>query len=188
MLEQLRENKSSAIIYLLFGIIILAFVFTFNTSGGGGGACSDTNDFVAAEVDDVDVTMGNLKVAMQLSMPPNVDMDRLQKNPQLLAYIAQTHLFRLNQGTDYVAFSAGEDIEENLAACAGLVDADQLRGCYERVLTSVALSNLTETITVSNAARKMGFRISDEELSEFIREWTKAQNASEEFDIEAYSR
>ena len=188
MLEQLRENKSSAIIYLLFGIIILAFVFTFNTSGGGGGACSGGDDFVAAEVDEVDVTMGNLKVAMQLSMPPNVDMDRLQKNPQLLGYIAQTHLFRLNQESEYLAFSANENIEENLAACAGLTNAEQLRSCYERILTSVALSNLTETITVSNAARELGFRISDTELSDFIREWAMGQDGSEEFDMESYSR
>ena len=40
-IQSLRKNSRSTLIYVLFGMLIIVFVFTFNTSGPGGCATSN---------------------------------------------------------------------------------------------------------------------------------------------------
>jgi len=69
MLDVLRRNKTSAIVYLFFGIIIVVFVFTFNTAGpstGIGGAKSANE--ALAKVAGGAIDTGDLSLGMLLSV------------------------------------------------------------------------------------------------------------------------
>ena len=69
MLEQLRNNTKSGIIYFLFGIIIIVFIFTFNTSGPGGG-CTGGEEWPAASVNGEVIYLSDLELGMRLSANP----------------------------------------------------------------------------------------------------------------------
>jgi hypothetical protein len=66
MLGALRRHSKSFLIYLLFAMIIVVFVFTFNTGGAGQGGCTPPEDPVYARVGSHDVTADGLVMAMQL--------------------------------------------------------------------------------------------------------------------------
>jgi peptidyl-prolyl cis-trans isomerase D len=71
MLEQLRQNSRSMVIWVLFGIIIAAFVLTFGTqsevsmAGCGGGAATHV-----MAVDDDDVSLHSWRFGMTGQMQP----------------------------------------------------------------------------------------------------------------------
>ncbi len=72
MLAGLRRYSRSTIIYLLFGIIIVVFIFTFNTSPSG--RCSGGPlDYEVAEVNGEALMWSDLNMAMQLSVDPPSD-------------------------------------------------------------------------------------------------------------------
>ena len=65
MLGELRRQSKSAIIYFLFAIIIIVFVFTFNTGGQTGG-CGGTPVPVYAEVGDHKIDQSTIFMGMRL--------------------------------------------------------------------------------------------------------------------------
>ena len=65
MLGELRRHSKSAIIYFLFAIIIIVFVFTFNTGGQTGG-CGGTPVPVYAEVGDNKIDQSTIFMGMRL--------------------------------------------------------------------------------------------------------------------------
>ena len=69
MLGALRRHSKSFIIYLLFAMIIVVFVFTFNTGVGRGGGCTPPEVPIYAKVGSHDITLDNLK--MGLGILPN---------------------------------------------------------------------------------------------------------------------
>lgn len=66
MLGAMRRHSKSFLIYLLFAMIIIVFVFTFNTGGSKGGGCNSPEDPVYARVGSHDVTADGLVMALQL--------------------------------------------------------------------------------------------------------------------------
>ena len=87
MLDLLRNNTRSFIIYLLFAIIIVVFVFTFNTitpgqACGGGGPQGLVSDLATVGDEIIDNNMLNVAVQMNVNPPsPGADDPRaLQRN------------------------------------------------------------------------------------------------------------
>jgi hypothetical protein len=66
MLGAMRRHSKSFIIYLLFAMIIIVFVFTFNTGGTKGGGCNPAEDPVYAKVSGTTISRDNLEMAMGL--------------------------------------------------------------------------------------------------------------------------
>jgi membrane protein involved in colicin uptake len=70
MLDSFRRNSRSAVIYVLFAILIAVFILTFNTSSrmstGGGGDASQ----VLATVAGHDIDTGDFNLALNVSAPP----------------------------------------------------------------------------------------------------------------------
>lgn len=64
MLGALRRHSKSFIIYLLFAMIIVVFVFTFNTGVGRGGGCTPAEVPIYAKVGSHDITVDNLKMGL----------------------------------------------------------------------------------------------------------------------------
>lgn len=83
MLDILRDNAQSWFIKLLFGIIILAFIFAFSGAGGGGG------DSVIAYVKGEPITVMDYERALA-----NQDDTSVATRAQLLSYMARTELIR----------------------------------------------------------------------------------------------
>ncbi len=65
MLGELRRHSKSAIIYFLFAIIIIVFVFTFNTGGQTGG-CGGSAVPIYAEVGDHKIDQSTIHMGMRL--------------------------------------------------------------------------------------------------------------------------
>jgi hypothetical protein len=53
-IQSLRKNSRSTLIYVLFGMLIIVFIFTFNTSGPGGCATNSVNPLVRVYDDVID--------------------------------------------------------------------------------------------------------------------------------------
>ncbi len=77
MLGELRKHSRSVIIYVLFGIIIVVFVFTFNQAGldsgcggKGGRAATATSSLVKVGDDDLDATSLYMGLALTADPPP----------------------------------------------------------------------------------------------------------------------
>lgn len=66
MLGAMRRHSKSFLIYLLFAMIIIVFVFTFNTGGSQDGGCTPPEDPVYARVGSHEVTADGMVMAMQL--------------------------------------------------------------------------------------------------------------------------
>ncbi len=66
MLGAMRRHSKSFLIYLLFGMIIVVFVFTFNTGMGRGGGCMSEDVPSYAKVGGHTITQDHLVMAMNL--------------------------------------------------------------------------------------------------------------------------
>ena len=66
MLGELRRQSKSAIIYFLFAIIIIVFVFTFNTGGQMGGGCGGADIPVYAEINGHAIDQSQVFMGMRL--------------------------------------------------------------------------------------------------------------------------
>jgi len=64
MLEQLRQNSRSFLIWILFGIIIAAFVFTFGTQSDVSFSCTGPSADYAMTVDDEEVGIPALRYGL----------------------------------------------------------------------------------------------------------------------------
>src|SRR4051794_38724341 len=63
MLETMRRNSRSLLIYLLFGILIAVFILTFGPQSGQHSGCAGTPSHVA-KVDDRDVDVASWRFMM----------------------------------------------------------------------------------------------------------------------------
>jgi peptidyl-prolyl cis-trans isomerase D len=63
MLEEMRRNSRSTIIYVLFGMLIVVFILSFGPSAGRGGGCSPPSSFVV-KVNGVVVSENSWRAAM----------------------------------------------------------------------------------------------------------------------------
>jgi len=66
MLGAMRKHSKSFLIYLLFGMIIVVFVFTFNTGMGGRGGCAPEDVPTYSKVGGHTITQDHLVMAMNL--------------------------------------------------------------------------------------------------------------------------
>lgn len=81
MLEQLRQNSRSFIIWILFAIIILAFVFTFGSQGGldmGGGCTAGTQASYVMKVDGAEISIDSYRFGHGTSQGGGSDNERAQ--------------------------------------------------------------------------------------------------------------
>jgi len=169
MLEQLRNNSKSGIIYFLFGIIIIVFVFTFNTSGPGGG-CTGGEEWPAASVNGDVVYLSDLELGMRLSAnPPANPMDSFGSAMFQGTRYARLGLSRPDLPSPYTpadTFTRGE--EGTMPTKAGKVAKD-----------------LVETFLVSQEAERVGLRVTDAELLAAVKNWITTEQG--EFSAEIYS-
>ncbi len=150
MLDILRSNTRSFIIYLLFSIIIVVFVFTFNTitpgeACGSQGPAALTAEF--AEVDDVvlDASMFNMAEAVTVD-PPAPTANDFRALQRRFAYYST----RFPQLGVPMAFS----------------DFTQDAQRVSPIKSEKVMYDLVETLLVAAEARKAGLHVSDQELSD----------------------
>jgi len=113
MLGELRRHSKSAIIYFLFAIIIIVFVFTFNTGGQTGG-CGSAEVPVYAEVNGHTIDQSHVFMGMRL-LPGLVGS---QNGMALL----------MGMGVDIMSLYAMDP--ENLTPAQGRAIVDALQGIY----------------------------------------------------------
>lgn len=113
MLGELRRHSKSAIIYFLFAIIIIVFVFTFNTGGQTGG-CGSADVPVYAEVNGHTLDQSHVFMGMRL-LPGLVGS---QNGMALL----------MGMGVDIMSLYAMDP--ENLTPAQGRAIMDALQGIY----------------------------------------------------------
>jgi len=154
MLGTLRKHSKSAIVYVLFGIIIVVFVFTFNVATpdlGCGGAGGKTAKGSLVTIDQVELGTSAMNMGMSLSAeePPvrskRIDQAQLRKE---LIY-RTTRFWVLGQPAKYRIFN--QDPKR--------VSMIKLRK---------VMDDLEETYLVSNQAMKMGFYAPPKEVADSI--------------------
>lgn len=150
MLDILRTKTRSFVIYLLFSIIIVVFVFTFNTitpgqacGGSGVGATVGT----LAEVGDHEVDANWLNVASELTIdPPSPaakDLNALQRS-----YVYRSSRFY------------------NLRIPSPFADFGPDPAFTSPIEIEKAMFDLVETMLVAEQAEKAGLAVSDRELTD----------------------
>jgi len=153
MLDKIREHSRSTIIYVLFGIIIIVFVFTFNTGGsnkdcGSSGAVS----MLAVNGEKVDSTF----LSMGLALTPE------EPNP----FATDENAMRRTYLYNHTRFpQAGGD----QAYALYMPDASDISPIkVERVA-----DDLVESWLVSEAAWALGMHVSDDDLRArvYSKEW-----------------
>lgn len=130
MLEAMRQNSRSAIIYILFGVLIAAFVISFGPSGlglGGGGASNPVGAGFAAKV------LGNkledsefrfVYTALRLAeAPPNVARERHFKEFTMDRLIERE---LLAEEAERLGLAVSEDEASELVAGGRLLALGQL--------------------------------------------------------------
>ena len=148
MLDVFRQKSRSTLIYVLFGVIILAFIFTFNTasrvsrSGGLGG---DTTEAMA-DVAGTTIDNHELSLAMLLSADaPQPGASGFEKMQAAQRYEKTRMLF--------------SGVAPELAM---LTPFD---GPVPMLKAEKVLTELTESVLVAKAAADQGLAVSDAELS-----------------------
>lgn len=158
MLGTLRKQSRSVIIYVLFGIIIVVFVFTFNVAApeagcaGGGGQLRGA---VLATVGDLQLDLSDLTMGMALSADPPPFGAALDPRALQMEWLYRTTRFARLRGGDTRYLRYGPDPSRVSPIKARKVADD-----------------LIETYLVSEEARRLGLRVGDHEvrdrlLSEF---------------------
>ncbi len=144
MLDVFRSNSRSVVIYVLLGIVILAFILTFNTQGPVRGPGVGVE--VMAEVAGTQIDSGELNLAMSLTPdPPPADA-----SPMVRMQAKQ------NYESTRLPYS-GVPLElASLTPFVGEVPALKL----EKVMTE-----LIESILVARDASGHGLAVSDAELT-----------------------
>jgi len=158
MLAELRKQSRSVIIYVLFGIIIVVFVFTFNMSSadvGCGGTGSRVSQSTLARVGDQEVDGSLMAMALALSAdPPPPAMGFDPKTFQAEMLYRTTRFFRLRGDDRYRLYQP---------------DPRQVPDLKSRKVAD----DLFETLLVSQEAEQMGLRASPEEIrSRIVAEFT----------------
>ena len=169
MLEQLRKNSQSGIIYFLFAIIIVVFIFTFNTSGPGGG-CTGGDEWPAAVVNGETIYLSDVELGMRLSAnPPANPLDSFGSAIYQGTRFARLGLSRPDLPTPYTP-----------------ADTFTRPSAGGQPLKAAKVANdLVESVLVSQEATAMGLRVTDQELAAAVKEWMVAEQG--EFTSEIYS-
>ena len=148
MLDAFRKKSRSTLIYVLFGVIILAFIFTFNTASRvsrGGGLGGDATETVA-EVGGTSLDNHELSLAMLLSADaPPPGASGFEKMQATQRYEKTRMLF--------------SGVAPELAM---LTPFD---GAVPQLKAEKVLQELTESVLVSKDAAERGLAVSDAELS-----------------------
>jgi hypothetical protein len=163
MLAGLRKHSRSVIIYVLFGIIIVVFVFTFNMGstdvGCGGGQGTQVSDTALAQVGKtvVDGSMMAMGLALTAEAPsPSTGMD--PKAFQAEMVYRSTRFARLRGDPKYAPYIPDP------------------RMVSELKVRKVA-DDLAETLLVSDEAEKQGLRASPDEIrSRIVGDFTDPSN------------
>lgn len=149
MLDILRDNTRSFIIYLLFAIIIIVFVFTFNTitpdqACGGAGPAGLVAELATVGDENIDTNM--LDVAARLTLdPPSPRADDPRALQRRFTY-RNTRFLRLGLGGSYQDFGPEPT---NVSP----------------IKVEKAMADLVESVLVADAARDAGLDVSDAELT-----------------------
>ena len=171
MLELFRSQSRSLVIYILLGIVILAFILTFNTQGpisAAPGAVVET----LVEVDGTAIDSRELALAKVFSPdPPSPSMTGIEK----LQAVQRYELRRL----------IWSGVSQELAA---LTPFD---GAVPGVEDEKVMTELIESVLVAKAAEAAGMGVSDEELSERVARLelvfaTSFRDEQGEFDAKKY--
>ena len=162
MLAGLRKHSRSVIIYVLFGIIIVVFVFTFNmgsTDVGCGGKGQQVSDTSLAQVGKtvVDGSMIGMGLALTADAPPpSTGMD--PKAFQAEMVYRSTRFARLRGDSKYAPYIPDP------------------RMVSELKVRKVA-DDLAETLLVSDEAETLGLRASADEIrSRIVGDFTDPSN------------
>jgi hypothetical protein len=150
MLDVLRSNTRSFIIYLLFSIIIIVFVFTFNTITPGEACGSRGPATLTAELGEVDgqpldASLFNMADAVTVD-PPSPTANDFKALQRRFAYYST----RFPQLGVPMAFG----------------DFTQDSQRVSPIKAEKVMYDLVETMLVASEARKAGLAVSDQELSE----------------------
>jgi hypothetical protein len=152
MLGTLRKHSRSVIIYVLFGVIIIVFVFTFNVAspdagcGGNGGARAGVLATVAGEkVDGSALAMG---LALSADPVPAGALNDPKAFQAEMVY-RSTRFARMRGDGRYASF---------------VPDPRTVSGLKVRKV----MDDLEETFLVSEEAKRMGLEASPEEIRERI--------------------
>ncbi len=149
MLDLLRDNSRSFLIYLMFAIIIIVFAFTFGAitpdqaCGGQQGANGATE---LADVDGTTVQAGTLGMVEELSISPPSPRNKSSNAISRLQQYMTFRYPRLGLTGRYTNFGPAPDEISPIAR-------------------EKFLEDLVETTLVSNYARSLGMEISDTEMS-----------------------
>lgn len=158
MLGTLRKQSRSVIIYVLFGIIIVVFVFTFNVASpdaGCAGSGTSSKATTLATVGDVGLDVTDLTMGMALSADPPPIGATADPRAFQMEWLYRTTRFARLRGEDTRYLRYGPDPSRVSPIKARKVADD-----------------LIETVLVSEEARRLGLRAGDQEvrdrlLSEF---------------------
>jgi|GEM_PF-1264777 len=151
-LTEMRKNSGSLVTYLLFAMIIIVFVFTFNTIGPaeacGGAQGPGGPNAELAEVGDVTIDTNKLALAEALIISPASPRSRssqaMQRN---FFYRATRYYFTPMRRSAFSDFG---------------VEAFD----FTPIKVEKAMNTLIETLLVSEEAKKMGLSVSNGELKE----------------------
>lgn len=159
MLGTLRKHSRSVIIYVLFGIIIVVFVFTFNVASpdaGCAGAGSSSRATTLVTVGDVRLDLSDLMMGMALSAdPPPLGAESGPRSFQMEWLYRTTRFARLRgEDTHYLRF---------------VPDPSRVSPIKARKVAD----DLVETYLVSEEARRLGLRVGDHEVRDrIVKEFT----------------
>ena len=177
MLDILRNNTQSVVVYILFAIIILVFVFTFNTitpdQACGGSPTGVTIDELV-EVGDVAIDTTMLNMALTITQDPASpganDIQAQQKNFQY-----RNSRFRLLGAYGFILQSAWFDFGIEPAKVSP-IHAEKTMG------------DLIETFLVVAEGERLGLSVSDAEMTQRIigRYWF--DDETKEFDAKRYEQ
>ncbi len=146
MLSALRKHSRSAIIYVLFGIIILAFLLTFNTMGPGG---RGDGNVTMATVGGFEIDTGVLRMGSFLTIdPPEPGRFSPQDLQRRQAY-ERTRFLRADSDLMIQPFMPPPE------------ELSPLK--YRRVM-----DDLIETYLVSQYAERQGMAVPDDKLAERV--------------------
>ena len=179
MLDYIRNNAQSTLVYLMFGAIIIVFVFTFNTitpdqACGGGAPGRDVEALYNVDGDTIDTNW--LDIAASLSIePPSPDNADIQAQYRLQQYKARR--FGRFGSYGFIYQSAWGDFGTSPALVSP-------------ILAERAMTDLIETMLVAKEADQAGVQVSNAAMSRRLigtfDYWYDEESG--EFDPDKYDR
>ncbi|HQC44385.1 MAG TPA: peptidylprolyl isomerase [Myxococcota bacterium] len=158
MLGLLRKYSQSVIIYVLFGIIIIVFVFTFNMGGAGDSGCGQAGSSPASvlvELDgqNIDSSLLYMGLALTLDPPSPAKMFSPAGYQEEMMY-RSTRFFRFKGEPGFMLYNQ---------------DPRQVASVKVRKVAD----DLIETILVSEVAQANGLRATPDEIrARVLKEFT----------------